>query len=149
MATTILRRSGLVAACLIGVGWAGLAQAETFTVPLSGTHCVPAVQTSGAGSAALTYDPASRAVSWSITYSDLSSPATMSHFHGPATPDKNGPVVIWLSKQGSPPASPITGQTTLTPEQATQFTAGEWYVNLHSKSHPACELRGQVVPPKG
>ncbi|HVC55403.1 MAG TPA: CHRD domain-containing protein [Stellaceae bacterium] len=149
MATTIFHRSGLVAACLIAVGWAGLAQAESFKVPLSGTQCVPQVQTGGTGSAALTYDPATRAVSWSITFSGLSSAATMSHFHGPAAPGKNGPVVIWLSKQGIPPASPITGNTTLTPEQAQQFTAGEWYVNLHSKSHPACELRGQVVPPKG
>ncbi len=73
---------------------------------------------------------------------------TMAHFHGPAAAGKNGPVVIWLSKQGTPPASPIKGEATLTPEQAAQFTAGEWYINLHTQSHPAGEIRGQVVPPK-
>ena len=62
---------------------------------------------------------------------------------------KNGPVAIWISKQGSPAASPIKGEATLTPEQAQQFTAGDWYVNVHTQAHPAGEIRGQVMPPKG
>ena len=45
--------------------------------------------------------------------------------------------MIWLSTQGSPPANPMTGTATLTPEQAQQFSAGEWYVNVHTQSHPA------------
>ena len=61
----------------------------------------------------------------------------MAHFHGPATEGKNAPPVIWLSTQGSPPANPMTGTATLTPDQAKQFSAGEWYVNVHSQSHPA------------
>jgi hypothetical protein len=72
----------------------------------------------------------------------------MAHFHGPAAEGKNAPPTIWLSTQGSPPANPITGSATLTPEQAKQFSAGEWYINVHSQSHPAGEIRGQVVPPK-
>ena len=97
----------------------------------------------------LTYDPTTRVVTWNITYSGLSSPATMAHFHGPAEKGKNASVVIWLTTQGSPPANPITGKATLSPDQAKQFEAGLWYINLHTKSHPAGEIRGQVVPPKG
>ena len=72
----------------------------------------------------------------------------MAHFHGPAKAGQNAPPVIWLSKQGSPPANPMTGSATLTPEQAKQFTDGEWYINVHSQAHPAGEICGQVVPPK-
>jgi CHRD domain len=125
-----------------------LADAVSFKVPLTGKECVPPVDTTGSGTANLTYDPATRVVTWNISYAGLSSASTMAHFHGPATAGKNAPPVIWLSTQGSPPANPMTGTATLTPDQAKQFSAGEWYVNVHSQSHPAGEIRGQVVPPK-
>jgi hypothetical protein len=149
-----------IAVCLIVIITAGffnaaipggraLAAPIAFTVPLTGAQEVPPVQTSGSSTANLTYDPQTRVVTWSITYNDLSSPATMAHFHGPAGPGKNAPVVIWLTKQGGGPVpNPITGQTKLTPAQAQQFMAGEWYVNVHTTAHPAGEIRGQVLPPK-
>jgi hypothetical protein len=124
------------------------ADATSFKVPLTGAQCVPAVDTTGSGTAELTYDPATRIVTWNITYSGLSSPTTMAHFHGPAKQGQNAAVAIWLSTQGSPPANPMTGTATLTPEQAKQFSDGEWYVNVHTQSHPAGEIRGQVIPPK-
>jgi len=137
---------------LIPVAWLGstmvaLAAPTTLTVQLTGAQQVPPVQTTGSGSAALTYDPATRMVTWSVTYSGLSGPVTMAHFHDGAE-GKNGPVVIWLTKKGEPVSSPITGQATLTPEQAQQFTSGMWYINVHTAAHPAGEIRGQVTPPK-
>jgi hypothetical protein len=131
--------------------WTADASAEpvSFKVTLTGAQCAPAVDTSGSGTADLTWDPTTRVVTWNIPYGGLSSPTTMAHFHGPAKPGQNAPVVIWLNTQGSPPPEPITGNATLTPEQAQQFAAGEWYVNVHTQSHPACEIRGQVVPPEG
>jgi hypothetical protein len=120
----------------------------TINVPLSGAQQVPAIETSGSGNATLTYDPTTRHLTWSVTYSGLSSDVTMSHFHGPAAAGKNVGVLVWISKQGTPPASPITGEATLTPEQAQQFMAGDWYINVHTKTHPGGEIRGQVVPPK-
>jgi len=95
----------------------------------------------------LTYDPATRVVTWAVTYSGLSSPATMAHFHGPGQPGKNAPVVIWLTKQGSPVESPINGQATLTPDQARQFEASDWYINIHTQAHPDGEIRGLVLTP--
>jgi CHRD domain-containing protein len=150
MDTTISPQALILVAFLMGVAWTGLAQAESssFKVQLTGAQCVPPVETSGTGTADLTYDPATRVVTWNITYSGLSSPTTMAHFHGPAKQGTNGTVAIWLTTQGSPPGNPITGQATLTSEQAQQFAASDWYVNVHTQSHPACELRGQVVPPK-
>lgn len=151
MTTIIFRRTALALAATAWVGWSAAAMAavpENFTVPLTGGQEVPSVTTSGTGNATLTYDPGTRVVKWNVTYSNLSSAATMAHFHGPAEAGKNAAVVVWLSKQGTEPSSPITGQVTLTPEQAKQFIAGEWYVNVHSKDHPNGEIRGQVNPPK-
>ncbi len=150
MNAAISRRAILGSVLVMGLAWTGAVQAEpsSFTISLSGAQSVPPVDTSGTGTADLTYDPATRVVTWNITYSGTSSPVTMAHFHGPAKEGQNAPVVIWLTKQGSPPTTPITGSATLTPEQAQQFSAGEWYINVHTQSHPAGEIRGQVMPPK-
>ncbi len=151
MRVSISRRIAIVTACTAAfAAWAAVSKAapESFKVALTGAQQVPPVETSGTGTADLTYDPATRVVTWNISYSGLSAPATMAHFHGPAAASKNGPVTVWLSKKGSAPENPIKGEATLTPEQAAQFTAGEWYINIHTSTHPAGEIRGQVVPPK-
>ena len=141
----------LVLVGLIGAASSGglaLAAPISFTVPLSGDQQVPSVTTTGSGTADLTYNPQTRVVTWSITYSGLSSPATMAHFHGPAGPGQNAGVLIWLTKKGGPVSSPITGHAILTPPQARQFMAGQWYINVHTTMHPDGEIRGQVQPPK-
>jgi hypothetical protein len=150
MDTTFSRRAALVVAGLAFIAWSGAAQAatETIKVPLTGAEQVPPVMTQGKGMADITFDPSSRVVTWDITYSGLSSDVTMAHFHGPAAAGKSGPVALWLSKKGEAVSGPIKGEATLTPEQAKQFEAGEWYVNVHTKDHPAGEIRGQVTPPK-
>ena len=150
MHAAISRRTVFVLAslALAGTSSAALAAPMSFDVPLTGAQQVPPVQTSGSGTASITYDPATRKVTWSVTYSGLSSATTMAHFHQGAE-GKNGPVVVWLSKHGTTPKSPITGHATLTAAQAKQFTAGDWYVNVHTKDHPSGEIRGQVMPPKG
>ncbi len=149
MDSRISRRAAILMAGLVCAAWAGTASAApaSFTVQLTGAQQVPPVQTSGTGTANITYDPSTQKVTWNITYSGLSSAATMAHFHDGAA-GKNGPVVIWLSKRGAPAASPITGEATLTAAQAQQFLAGDWYINVHSQDHPAGEIRGQVTPPK-
>jgi hypothetical protein len=151
MTISISRRHLIVAACLTGImTWAAPSQAapQSFKVTLTGAQQVPPVQTSATATADLSYDPATRVVTWSVTYSGLSGPATMAHFHGPAAAGKNGPPVIWLTAKGKPVENPIKGEATLTPEQAQQFSAGEWYINVHTQANPGGEVRGQVVPPK-
>ena len=147
---TNLSRRLMVSAGLAGIVlWsaAALAAPENFQVQLTGAQQVPAVQTDGTATADLTYDPSTRALSWSVTYSGLSSPVTMAHFHVGAE-GKNGKPALWLTKKGSAVASPITGNATLTSAQAKEFQAGDWYINVHTKDHPAGEVRGQVTPRK-
>jgi CHRD domain len=149
MTNRALSRRAIVALAGLGcMAWVGSASAATvsFKVALSGTAQIPPVSTAGKGSADLTWDPSTRVVTWDITHSGLTGPVTMAHFHdGP--PGKNGPVVIWLSTKGTSTTGPIKGTATLTPAQAKQFEAGDWYINVHTKDHPAGEIRGQVKPP--
>ncbi|WP_233827904.1 CHRD domain-containing protein [Paraburkholderia sp. ZP32-5] len=151
MAISTTRRALFTA--LIGAACAGvfgIAQAApvSFTVPLTGAQQVPPVQTQGSGSAALTYDAATKVVTWNVTFSGLSSDATMAHFHAPAAAGKNAGVAVWISEKGKPVTSPITGQATLTADQAKEFEDGNMYINVHTKTNPNGEIRGQVMPPK-
>jgi hypothetical protein len=144
-------RRFLVPMCVASAAlWAAsaLAAPQALQVPLTGSKEVPPVETAGKGVANLTYDPATRVITWTITYSGMSGPVTMAHFHGPAAKGENAGVQIWLTQQGSPAENPIKGQATLTAEQAKDFSAGKWYVNLHTKDHPGGEIRGLVLPPK-
>jgi hypothetical protein len=139
---TMSRRAVMVLGGVVSAAAAvGLAQAApvAFSVPLTGAQQVPKVASPGTGTANFTWDPETRELTWSVTFSGLSSPATMAHIHN-GGPGKNGPVVFW-------PDSPFGGSATLTPAQVAQLKAGDWYVNLHTSAHPAGELRGQIVPP--
>ena len=151
MKMSIIRKGVILAACLTAISaWTVTSKAasQSFKVTLTGAQQVPQVETPATGTAELTYDPATRVLTWNLSYSGLSGPATMAHLHGPAAAGKNGPPVIWLSPKGSPVQAPVKGEATLTPEQAQQFSAGEWYINVHTQDHQAGEIRGQVVPPK-
>ena len=150
MTKSIFRTAAIVTAFLIGIGWAAPSHAAPVSVKvqLTGAQQVPPVQTTGSGTADITYDPATRVISWTVTYSGLSGTATMAHFHGPAAAGANGPVLVWLSKQGSPAPSPFKGEATLTPEQAAELASGQVYINVHTAAHPAGEIRGQVMLPK-
>jgi hypothetical protein len=151
MTVSISRRTLMLFAGLALAGTMTLAQAApvAFTVPLTGDQQVPPVQTSGSGTANLTYDAGTRVVTWNITFSGLSSQATMAHFHGPAAAGKNAGVKVWLSQKGNMEvSSPLSGQATLSPDDAKMFEAGEMYINVHTKNNPDGEIRGQVMPPK-
>jgi hypothetical protein len=103
---------------------------------------VPAVTTDAAGVLEANLAPGSNVLTWKLSYSGLSGPATGVHFHGPAMAGQNAAVAVPI---GAPLGSPVTGSATLTPGQVADLTAGKWYVNLHTAANPNGEARGQVT----
>jgi hypothetical protein len=124
------------------VVFAGPAFAEKFKASLNGKSEVPPNATAGTGTADIDYDPASKKLSWKLTYSGLTGPAKAAHFHGPAEPGKNGGVVVAIPGATS---SPADGSATLTDAQAADLEAGKLYVNVHTEANPGGEIRGQVT----
>jgi CHRD domain len=104
---------------------------------------VPPKPSSGEGYAFMSYNEATRALSWKVYYSGLSGPATAAHFHGPADSMANAGVAINLGAAGS---TPIVGSATLTEAQAADLASGKWYINVHTQANPGGEIRGQVMP---
>ena len=141
-----MKIKAMLAGTLLSAAFAAGALAATtlYKADLKGSQEVPANDSKGAGNAELSYDSASKKLSWKVTYSGLSGPATGAHIHGPADPGKDASVVIKFEK----PASPIEGSATLTDAQAADLQSGKWYVNVHTAEHKSGEIRGQVMPAK-
>jgi CHRD domain len=124
------------------IAFAGPAFAEKMKATLDGASEVPANTTAGKGTADIDYDAASKKLTWKLTYSGLSGPATAAHFHGPAEAGKNAGVAVAIP---GATASPAEGSATLTDAQAADLIAGKYYVNVHTAANPGGEIRGQVT----
>ena len=109
---------------------------------LDGKSEVPATAAKGTGAVDASYDTMTKKLSWTVTYTGLTGPATAAHFHGPAAIGANAPPVVPLSGAMT---SPIKGDAVLTDAQATDLAAGKLYFNIHTDTNKGGELRGQVV----
>ena len=118
------------------VAFAGPAFADKFKATLDGKSEVPPNTSAGKGTADIDYDAATKKLTWKLTYSGLSGPATAAHFHGPAEAGKNAGVAVAIPNAGT---SPVEGSATLTDAQAADLEAGKYYVNVHTAPIPAAK----------
>ena len=138
----MLKTKTMLAALAVGILFAGPAFAEKLKATLDGKSETPPNASTATGTADIDYDAASKKLTWKLTYSGLSGPATAAHFHGPAEPGKNAGVAIAIPNAT---ASPAEGSATLTDAQAADLMAGKYYVNVHTAANPGGEIRGQVT----
>ena len=115
-------------------------EAVTYKATLTGAGEIPANTTKGSGAVTATYDPASKLLSWTGSYSGLTGPATAAHFHGPADAKTNAGVLV----PAPAPASPFSGTATLDDAKAADLLAGKVYFNVHTAENPKGEIRGQL-----
>jgi hypothetical protein len=146
--------------------------ATTFATSLSGFNETPPVLSNGTGSFHLTLN--GNTATFTETFSNLSSPVTQSHIHFAQRGVAGGVFVFLCTNLGNGPAGTqacpagggtITGTITAAsiiapggdgPPANQGITAGDFqalvrilrsgdaYVNVHTKSFPAGEIRGQV-----
>ena len=141
--STVCRRLVVFAlAAFLSTATSAYAQTLKFKANMDATQEVPANDSKGKGTADLTYDTATKNLTWTITFEGLSGPAAVAHFHGPAEPGKNAGVALLI---GQNPTSPAKGSATLTEAQAADLIAGRWYVNVHTAANKGGEIRGQVT----
>src|ERR1700694_71124 len=96
---------------LIVGGMPALGETIAYKADLKGSSEVPPNDSKGVGTVDAAYDPPSRKLTWTISYSGLSGNATAAHFHGPAEAGKNAPPVLPIISDLS---SPIKGEAILT-----------------------------------
>ncbi len=136
----VVSASVLLAAC--STPMQAMSSKVVFSGNLSASQEVPPNASTGSGTFKATFDTATRLLSWTIAYSGTTGPVTAGHFHGPALAGQNAGVALPLTGSLE---SPIQGTATLTPEQAADFMAGRWYLNLHTAANKGGEIRVQAL----
>ena len=134
--------AGLMAASFLVLAPAAFAQAVNYKADLKAAAEVPPADSKGAGTLQATYDPASKKLTYTVNYKDLTGPATAAHFHGPADAKTNAGVVVPV-KEMTP--GTLKGEATLTDAQAADLQSGKWYFNVHTAANKGGEIRGQVT----
>ena len=132
----------LTAAAVLAFTPTAFAEVVNYKADLKASSEVPAIDSKGSGAVTATYDTATKKLTFSATYKDLSGPATAAHFHGPAAAGVNAGVVVPV-KDMTP--SPLKGEATLTDAQAADLAASKWYFNVHTAANKGGEIRGQVT----
>jgi hypothetical protein len=113
-----------------------------YKAALTAAAQVPPNDSKGTGALQATYDPATKKLTYTVNYKDLSGPATAAHFHGPADAKTSAGVLVPVT---GAVVSPIKGEATLTDAQAADLAAGKMYFNIHTAANKGGEIRGQVM----
>jgi CHRD domain len=161
--------AGAILAIAVTTISASYANAQTFHADLSGFDELSpnAVFTPGQGTLTLKLDQKLQLVTYTLTYSGLSSTVTQAHIHFGKERDIGGIFLFLCTNLGNgptgtpfcPTVGTVTGQ--LTPASVVAFApsdikAGDFsivpaallsdtaYANVHTVNHPGGEIRGQV-----
>ena len=79
-------------------------------------------------------------LTWKLTFTHLSGPATAAHIHHEKK-GKAGAVIVPLC---GPCTSGASGTATVTSAEITLMKSGATYVNVHTAKNPNGEIRGQI-----
>ncbi len=125
---------------------------------LDGAQGLPPTGSLSTATAEMIYDDATMMLTWNIgeVTPFFDSNVNFAHFHGPATPDQNAGVQVWICTNigGGPAGTPAcggageafaSGMAMLTSDQADDLLNGLWYINIHTVEFPPGEIRGQVA----
>lgn len=122
------------------------------TVSYSGTFVKSAdtVVTSASGTVSATFDLTSRVLSYTVTWSGLTSNAANMHFHDA------GPVIYPITGFAEASSGTLSGSVTLTAAQASDLASGKIYVQIHTVNIPLGEILANLsqtgssyTPPSG
>jgi hypothetical protein len=113
-----------------------------FAARMSADDESTAVDSPGLGKAEFSLDRDSLRLSWTVTFSGLTSPVTAVQIHGPQRIGANAGVQVDMGRSGLKP--PLHGSEILNDAQVQYLIAGWMYVNVHTAKYPAGEIRGKI-----
>jgi len=134
------------ALAICGLVLAGTAQAQkvAFTASLDGAQEVPPVATAAKGTAYFMMDRAANTLTLRATFTGLGSAESQAHIHGFAAPGANGGIKFNL-----PLGNTKNAVWNYIESDEASILAGLAYINIHSATFGAGEIRGQILRQSG
>lgn len=111
----------------------------------SGSQVVPPVTTNGTATLSGSYNPDNNMLNYTINWSNLSGPATMMHFHGPAATGVSAGAIVGLNITANGVSGTASGNLILSDTTENHLLTGKIYYNIHTALYPDGEIRGQVT----
>jgi hypothetical protein len=157
----MLNRRFIAAAFALAACGGSSGPATHFTAALSGANEVPAKTTSATGTADYTVNGTT--VNYTISFTGLSSNATVAHIHAGAAGVNGTTPINFTAQLPKATSGSFTGSFTAADVQAgtggavtvtagsldsllTAMRAGNTYTNIHSQTNGSGEIRGQNQP---
>ena len=157
MRNKLLTRSLFLVPILLLQALSAHAATITFNAALMGGNETPPNASAGSGVGAFTFDTVAQDITYSLSYSALSSTAVMAHIHFGAV-GVSGPIILPFSPSPTGTSGTLSGILTTanlinqTTSGIVTFTdiynaalSGNLYANLHTTNFPAGEIRGQLT----
>lgn len=113
----------------------------SISATLDGAQTVPPVSTLATGTVDVTLNKITGAISGNITHTVTDT--TVAHIHSGAAGQTGAPIITLT--QNSVTEFVVPESSVLSAEQVIEFTAGNLYVNVHSSTHVAGEIRAQLT----
>ncbi len=114
------------------------------TAFLSGDGERPQVTTGATGLGSFALE--GNTLTYYITFSGLSAPATAAHIHGPTNTTGSIGVIIPFSNVPSATSGTISGSVVVSDQNKSNLLSGLTYANIHDANNQGGEIRGQIGP---
>jgi hypothetical protein len=117
----------------------------TISGSASGSNMVPPVSGNGSATISGTYNANTHMLNYTANWSGLSGAPTNGGFFYAAM-GSNGSAIgtPWTFDSTAIAKSMVSGQMTLTAEQAQWLTSGNWYYTIGTAANPGGEVRSQI-----
>lgn len=116
------------------------------TGTLNSANEVPAVSVPGAtGAFTGSFNPSSMVLTYAVTYSGLTGPATAAHLHFGDAKHKTAAPTVPFANVPSAASGTFNGTATLTSMQADSLKAGKLYANIHTDKNGGGEIRANLT----
>jgi hypothetical protein len=122
--------------------------ATTYTISGSanGSQVVPANAATGTATITGVYTPSTGMLTFTVNWTGLTgAPASGGFFAGASGVTGTAMGTAWNFGTAPAATGSISGQMTLTSDQAAALTSGGWYYSIGTTSYPGGEVRGQIT----